>query len=127
LPQRLLQSTVRAMPHFSTNEIASAAVEDLIVGASDVPVLDDAEEARLAVRCAANDEARWELVRSHLRVAVDEAIRNRGLGARQEVLVREAVRALVEAAPDYDAVSHGSFASYARRIVRAAIGRAIAS
>lgn len=115
------------MPHFSTTEITSVPVEDLVFGASDVPVLDDAEEARLAVRCAANDDARWELVRSHLRVAVDEAIRNRGLGARQDVLVREAARALVEAAPDYDPLRHGSFSSYARRIVRAAIGRAIAS
>lgn len=114
------------MLDISPTDLVHAPVEDLVVGASRMPLLDETEEARLADR-RTDHEALTELVRRHLRVAVDEAIRNRGLGARQDVLVRAGARALVEAAPRYDPEMHGAFSTYARRTVRDAIARAIGS
>lgn len=101
-------------------------MEDLVNRASAVPVLDASQQARLAARLeGGQSEALSELVETHLRVAVDEAIRNRGLGLAQNVLVREAARALVECAPHYDPERDGSFARYARGEIRVALHEAL--
>ncbi|MDX1646365.1 MAG: hypothetical protein R3304_04395 [Longimicrobiales bacterium] len=106
----------------SKDEITGTPVSDLVARASDVEVLDEAEEARLVVRTASGQDAALEtLVRAHLRIAVDEAIRNRGLGAPQDRLVRVGAKALVEAAPSYDPEEHGTFSRFATRVVRTAI------
>ena len=109
-------------------EVTSASVEDLVARASAVPVPDASLQERLAARLRGGQpEALSELVEMHLRVAVDEAIRNRGLGLPQNVLVREAARALVACAPEYDPERDGSFARYARGEIRAALHRALSS
>lgn len=110
------------MVEISVDDITAAPVADLVARASSTRVLDAAEEAILVRRrVSGHDAALDALVRSHLRIAVDEAIRNRGLGERQDRLVRAAAQALVEAAPRFDPAEHGSFGEYARRIVRNAI------
>ena len=114
------------MPTETPFEVTSASVEDLVARASETPVLDASQQARLAARLkGGQQDALSELIEAHLRVAVDEAIRNRGLGLPQDVLVREAARALVACAPVYDPDRHGSFARYARRKIRAAIQGAL--
>lgn len=79
----------------------------------------------MARSASGQDDALKELVRAHLRIAVDEAIRNRGFGVGQERLARVGALALVEAAPDFDPDQHGSFSSYARQVVRRAIKDAL--
>ncbi len=116
------------MAQISADDIVAVPVADLVAHASSTRKLDEREEAVLADRCATGQDAALDaLVRAHLRVAVDEAIRNRGLGARQDRLARAAARALVEAAPGYDPERHGSFSAWARCIVRDAIKRAMES
>lgn len=116
------------MMQISTDDIADAPLADLVARASNTRILDEREEAQLVGRCVSGQDAALDvLVRAHLRVAVDEAIRNRGLGARQDRLARAAARALVESAPEYDPAQHGSFSAWARRIVREAIKTAMAS
>lgn len=117
-----------AMVHISPEDIADVSVADLVASASRSPMLDEREEEALADRWASgHDAARDALVRAHLRLAVDEAIRNRGLGARQDRLARLAARALVEAAPEYDPKAHGAFSRWARITVRNAIKAALVS
>lgn len=116
------------MIQISTEDIADAPLADLVARASNIRILDEQEEALLVGRCLSGQEAALDvLVRAHLRLAVDEAIRNRGLGARQDRLARAAARALVESAPEYEPTEHGSFSEWARRIVRDAIKTAMTS
>ena len=116
------------MIQISAEDIDGVPVADLVARASNTRILDEREEALLVGRCVSGQDAALDaLVRAHLRVAVDEAIRNRGLGARQDRLARAAARALVESAPEYDPGEHGSFSDWARRIVREAIKTAMAS
>ena len=77
---------------------------------------------RLAARAAAGDaSARDSLVRAHLRLVVDEAIRYRGVGDRMRDLVPQAFDALVEAAREYTPPSDEGFTAYARRSIRSAL------
>lgn len=98
------------------------SVGDLVSMASAQPVLGGEEEERLGRRIRSGDsDAVQELVAGSLRIAIDEAIRTRGLGLPQRHLVRTGVRALVEAAQAYDPVEHGRYSSYARSRVRSAM------
>lgn len=116
------------MTLISPDEIVATPVADLVALVSETRVLDAGEEQRLTARSASGqDDALEALVRSHLRVAVDEAIRNRGFGERQDRLARVGALALVEAAPDFDPDEHGSFSSYARQVIRRAIKDALVS
>jgi len=116
------------MIQISAEDISDAPLSDLVTRASRWRVLDEQEEAALVDRCASGQDAALDdLVRAHLRVAVDEAIRNRGLGARQDRLARVAARALVEAAPRYQPDRDGPFSRWARRTGREAIKAALAS
>ncbi|MBT8489055.1 MAG: hypothetical protein KJO65_09565 [Gemmatimonadetes bacterium] len=117
-----------AMTEISVERIADIDMAELIESASHARRLDDGEERALVERWAAGQlDARDELVRASLRVAVDEAIRNRGLGTRQERLARVGARALVEAAETYDPTFHGSFSSWSRQVVRQAVRSALVS
>ena len=106
----------------TTNGLDDAPIDVLVSSASAEPVIDHVSESRLAeLFTAGHSDALDRLVRSNLRIAIDEAIRNRGLGERQEWLVRRAAQALVESAGTYDPQQHGRFSHYARRAVRRAI------
>ena len=106
----------------NSSDYTSAPTFALVSRASEEPVLDDMDTDRLVDRLRAGDqEALDRLVAGHLRVAVDEAIRNRRRGARQDTLMREGTRALVEEASQYDPDRHGPFPGWARRTVRRAI------
>jgi len=115
------------MPMLSLTEITSAPVAELVARASAEPVPDSARVLDLGHSVESDALIRAELARTHLRLGVDEAIRNRGLGFPQERLVRVATIAVVEAANDFDPVRDGSFTSYARARVRRALDRAMAS
>ena len=100
------------------------SLDELVSTASSEPVIDLVAESRLAELLLDGDaEALDRLVRASLRIAIDEAIRNRGLGEPQEGLVRRAAHALMEAAHSYDPGRHGRFSIYARRAVRQALRR----
>jgi DNA-directed RNA polymerase sigma subunit (sigma70/sigma32) len=102
------------------------SVGDLVSMASAQPVLAADAEARLIHRIQGGDApAVEELVRGNLRIAIDEAIRVRGLGMPQRELVRAGIRALVEAAQSYDPAEHGPFSSHARLNVRQVMIRSI--
>ena len=102
------------------------SVGDLVSMASAQPLLAEEEAAGLFRRIRAGDaDATEELVLVHLRIAIDEAIRTRGLGCSQRELVRTGVRTLVEAAQLYDPIQHGPFARHARSSVRAAMVRSV--
>lgn len=94
-------------------------VSDLVSLASEQPLLAGDDEEGLVRRVRAGDEvAVEELVRGNLRIAIDEAIRARGLGLPQSDLVRLGVRALFEAVRSHDPAEHGPFSSHARSVVR---------
>ncbi len=111
----------------SLAEIATAPVEELVERASAEPILDSSDLELLAGRVGTDARARVALALSFLRLGIDEAIRNRGLGVPQERLVRIASTAVIEAAEAFDPERDGSFEGYARTRVRRALGRAIAS
>jgi len=101
-------------------------VGDLVTMASEQPRLAHEEETRLVARIREGDAAAVEsLVLGNLRIAVDEAIRTRGLGLPQRALVRTGVRTLVEAARTYEPAEHGAFSAYARTSVREALFKSI--
>lgn len=103
------------------------SVGDLVSMASSQPVLGERDEQDLILRIQAGDAvAVQELVRMSLRIAIDEAIRTRGLGLPQRELVRLGVRALVDAAQSYDPTTHGRFADHARASVRHMMVKSIA-
>ena len=98
------------------------SVGDLVSMASEQPFLGEEDEAGLVRRIHQGDAgAVEELVRGNLRIAIDEAIRTRGLGRPQRDLVRVGVRMLVEAAQCYDPHEHGPFVNHARARVRNAM------
>ena len=116
------------MSFISPDNISGASLADLVACASESRSLDREEAARLSQDGGPEeDDTLQTLVRTHLRIAVDEAIRNRGLGKRQDHLARAGALALVRAAPDFDPEEHGSFSRYARRVVRDAIKDALVS
>jgi RNA polymerase primary sigma factor len=104
------------------------SVGDLVSMASEQPFLGEEDEAGLARRIRQGDsKAVEELVRGNLRIAIDEAIRTRGLGSSQRELVRMGVRMLVEAAQEYDPGVHGPFSDHARATIRNAMIRSVGS
>ena len=110
------------MREATTSYLADAPVGELVDTASREPLLDDEHESALIRRVREGDsEALERLVMSNLRVAVDEAIRNRGLGQSQRMLVRRGISVLVEAARTYDPDRHGPFSGYASRRVRSTL------
>jgi DNA-directed RNA polymerase sigma subunit (sigma70/sigma32) len=102
------------------------SVGDLVSMASAQPLLAEEDQAGLLQRIRAGDSAAIEeLVLGNLRIAIDEAIRTRGLGRSQRELVRMGVRTLVEVAQAYDPARHGPFVRHARSSVRAAMIRSL--
>ena len=111
----------------TTSYLSGASVGELGSTASMEPVLAAAVEADLARRVSDGDtEALERLVMGNRRVAVDEAIRNRGLGQPQRALLRRGVRVLIEAARIYDPDRHGSFSRFASGRVRRALSDDVA-
>lgn len=97
-------------------------LEDFVRRASEAPLPDPLGAERLAARAVAGDAgARDSLVRAHLRLVVDEAIRYRGVGDRMRDLVPQAFDALVDAAREYRPPSDEGFTAYARRSIRSAL------
>ena len=102
------------------------SVGDLVSMASEQPRLASEEEAGIVQRIREGDaEALQELVLGNLRIAIDEAIRIRGLGHPQRDLVRLGVRMLVDAAQTYDPDQDGPFGDHARSCVRSRLIRSI--
>lgn len=102
------------------------SVGDLVSMASAQPLLAEEDEQSLIRRIHAGDADAVEvLVRGCLRIAIDEAIRTRGLGLPQRELVRLGVRSLVDAAQTYEPALHGRFADHARAGVRETLIRSI--
>ncbi len=109
----------------TTSDLHALSLDNLVWLASAQPLLDDRTESELVARRGAGDRRATEkLVLSNVRVVLDEAIRARGLGRSQEILVRAGVRALVEAVRCYDAAEHGAFSDHLRDRVRAALRQA---
>lgn len=110
------------MREATTSYLADAPVGELVTTASREPLLDEEHELALVRRVREGDaEALERLVMSNLRVAVDEAIRNRGLGQSQRLLVRRGIGVLIEAARMYDPDVHGPFSEFAGRRVRSTL------
>jgi DNA-directed RNA polymerase sigma subunit (sigma70/sigma32) len=102
------------------------SVGDLVSMASTQPSMPEADEDDLVQRIRAGDaEAVQALVLGNLRIAIDGAIRTRGLGLPQRDLVRLGVRALVEAARTYDPSKQGRFCDHARACVREVMIRSV--
>jgi DNA-directed RNA polymerase sigma subunit (sigma70/sigma32) len=106
----------------STPDFTHLSVGDLVWMASSHPVLDEHDEDALIRGARGGDsQALEELVLGNLRIAVDEAIRIRGLGLPQRHLVRLGVAALLEAVSSYDPMVHGRFSEHVRSRVRDAL------
>jgi DNA-directed RNA polymerase sigma subunit (sigma70/sigma32) len=102
------------------------SVGDLVSMASAQPLLAEEEEQGLIRRIRDGDpDAMEELVLGCLRIAIDEAIRTRGLGRPQRELVRLGVRSLVDSAQSYEPTLHGRFVDHARASVRETLIRSI--
>jgi RNA polymerase primary sigma factor len=111
-----------------TSYLARASLDELVTTASTEPLLDERGEALLARRVQDGDmEALERLVFVNLRVAVDEAIRNRGLGSPQRDLVRNGIRVLMDAARIYDPVHDGRFSHFVRLRVSTALSENVSS
>jgi len=111
-----------------TMDLNRASVVELVQAASAAPLLDAEREAYLGARAGEGDAGALEhLVLGNLRIAVDEAIRNRGLGTPQDQLLREGVRTLMASAVSYDPKRHGPFSRYAARRIRAALSEGAGS
>jgi RNA polymerase nonessential primary-like sigma factor len=103
-------------------DLTQLSIVDLVEVASAQPLLDEQDEDTLATRARQGDaEAREELVMRNLRIAIDEAIRTRGLGQPQRKLVPTGVRTLLDAIRSYDPLVHGAFSSHVRERVRRAM------
>ena len=110
------------MREATTSYLSDAPVGELVTTASREPLLDEEHELALIRRFRQGDtEALERLLMSNLRVAVDEAIRNRGLGRSQGMLVRRGITVLIEAARTYDPDLHGPFSGYAGQRVRSTL------
>jgi RNA polymerase primary sigma factor len=106
----------------TTSYLTGASLDELVTTASTEPLLDERGESLLALRVRNGDpDALERLILGNLRVAVDEGIRNRGLGAPQRDLIRDGVRVLMEAAGAYDPDIHGRFSMYVKARVRRAL------
>jgi DNA-directed RNA polymerase sigma subunit (sigma70/sigma32) len=109
------------------SDLAQLSLGDLVAVASAQPVLEAADEDSLVKRAQLGDaEASEQLVLRNLRIAIDEAIRTRGLGLPQRELVPTGVRTLLDAIRSYDPLADGPFSSHVRARVRRAM-RAIIS
>jgi DNA-directed RNA polymerase specialized sigma subunit len=110
------------MPLSSSGAIGDVSLADLVTTASCEPVIDETSESLLIESCREGHTGALEkLIRANLRIVIDEAIRERGLGERQADMVRRGLQALVESADRYDPSRDGSFSAYARGAVRNAI------
>ncbi len=106
----------------SAPSISQMSLGDLVAVASAQPILDAHDEETLIQRARAGDaEAREQLIMGNLRIAIDEAIRTRGLGLPQRTLVPMGVSTLLEAIRSYDPAVHGPFSSHVRARVRLAM------
>ena len=108
-------------------DLTVAPLQELVERASAEPILGPSDMARLAERVNSYFRARVALAHACLRLAVDEAIRNRGLGFSQEQLVRVATIAVIDASNDFDPERDGGFERFVRRRVRRALDRMMAS
>jgi len=98
------------------------SLPELVRAASNAPLLDPEEDRRLAREAReGQDEALDSLVKAHLRLVVDEAIRHRDHFVRTGDLVSRGLKGLHWAAPRFDPEVHESFWTYARQAVRAEI------
>jgi DNA-directed RNA polymerase sigma subunit (sigma70/sigma32) len=110
----------------SAADLSTLSIGTLVWVASAQPVLDDAAEDELVRRAGDGDRAALEqLAMSNLRIVIDEAIRARGLGIRQDKLVRLGAEALMDAVRRYEAGRHGRFSRHVRLRVRAAFQEAM--
>jgi len=108
-----------APPLFSLDK---APIVELVTTASSEPVIDHLSESRLAeMMVDGHADALQTLLRANLRIAIDEAIRCRGRGEPQAVMVRRGLRALVGAAEGYRPDEHGAFSAHVRGAVRVAL------
>jgi DNA-directed RNA polymerase sigma subunit (sigma70/sigma32) len=112
--------------HSIAPDLAQLSLGDLVAVASAQPVLDAEDEDSLVTRAQCGDaEAREQLVMRNLRIAIDEAIRTRGLGQPQRKLVPMGVRTLLDAIRSYDPTVHGPFSRHVRTRVRLALKASI--
>jgi len=107
-------------------DLATLSVGSLVWMASAQPVLDEPTEDEL-VRLARDGDrdALEQLALRNLRIVIDEAIRERGLGHSQDKLVRLGVQSLIDAVRYYDPHEHGRFSTYLRSRVRTALQESI--
>lgn len=116
----------RTMHAPAPTEFDQLSLGDLVSIASEQPVLDEALEDALIRSAREGDPIAMEqLVLRNLRIAIDEAIRTRGLGLPQRRLVRMGVNTLVDAARSYDPRMHGRFSTHVRTRVRHALRETI--
>jgi DNA-directed RNA polymerase sigma subunit (sigma70/sigma32) len=113
-------------PSTSDPDLDHLSLGDLVAVASAQPVLDAEDEDSLVQRAQHGDaNAREQLVMRNLRIAIDEAIRTRGLGLPQRQLVPTGVRTLLAAIRSYDPIVDGPFSSHVRARVRRAMRASI--
>jgi len=106
----------------SDPDLAQLSLGDLVAVASAQPVLEAEDEDSLVKRAQFGDaDASEQLVMRNLRIAIDEAIRTRGLGLPQRELVPTGVRTLLAAIRSYDPLEDGAFSSHLRAQVRRAM------
>jgi DNA-directed RNA polymerase sigma subunit (sigma70/sigma32) len=106
----------------SPDLVTQLDIVDLVEVASAQPLLDEHDEDTLVDRAQHGDaEARERLVMGNLRIAIDEAIRTRGLGQPQRKLVPTGVRTLLDAIRSYDPLVDGPFSRHVRARVRRAM------
>lgn len=107
-------------------DLTKLSVGDLVWMASAQPVLDQVHQNRLLLAARAGEsDAIGELVLANLRIAVDEAIRARGLGLPQRKLVRLAAEAMLEAVQSYDPLIHDGFSDHVRVRVREVLRKSV--
>lgn len=115
------------LPDLSPPYGSFGSLDALVRAASDVPIPDLEEERRLGRAARDGDQAaRDTLVRSHLRVVVDEAIRYHDTFREVSALLPRGLEGLEAAAARFDPDRHGRFSAYAREWVRLEI-RTVAS
>lgn len=101
------------------------SLDALVRAASEVPIPDPEEERRLARAARDGDEsARETLVRTHLRLVVDEAIRYHDTVREMSALLPRGVEGLRAAVVRFEPDRHGRFGAYAREWIRLEIRNA---
>lgn len=107
-------------PPFGTFDSLDAFVR----AASEAPIPDPQEERRLVEAARqGNESARETLLRTHVRVVVDEAIRYRDAHREASELVPRGLEALRAALARFDPDVHGRLGTYAREWIRMEIRR----